>query len=380
MKKVILPTIIAFALGILFLGAPVLANGQNQKPLAAVLGIDSKGVIQDAAAVGYMVRLELEKANVYSMMDKYDIAEQIKKNSIDIKTCFGKTCLVAAGKSLGVDKMISGSIDRFGEKIVISLKIIDIKTESVEKENAIEYLNLQPELQRMIAISVQKLVGIIPDQNTVDLLIYADAPIYSPHNNIKLSGPRMGASMAFGDAAKVMKASEKDGGYNMYPTNFQIGWQFEKQYLSAGNFRALIEFIPSIGGLESGKIIPSLTFLNGFRMGKAGWEIAFGPNFRVVQKATSFQDKNNTLGGGTEKWYLANEWSDQYGKNPNTTSNHLDSRGSPTLSTALFIGFGRTFKSGYLNIPVNVYVVPRKEGTIVGFSFGFNIYKKPKNR
>ena len=64
--------------------------------------------------------------------------------------------------------------------------------------------------------------------------------------------------------------------------------------------------------------------------------------------------------------------------NPNTIENRLDSRGFNTLSTSLFMGVGRTFKSGYLNIPVNLYVMPRKEGTIAGFSFGFNIYKKPK--
>jgi len=54
------------------------------------------------------------------------------------------------------------------------------------------------------------------------------------------------------------------------------------------------------------------------------------------------------------------------------------SRGFGALSASLILSAGRTFKSGYLNIPVNIYVSPRKEGTVVGFSFGFNIYKKPK--
>jgi hypothetical protein len=63
----------------------------------------------------------------------------------------------------------------------------------------------------------------------------------------------------------------------MYPANFQIGWQFEKQYISAGNFQALVEFFPMIGGLESGKFIPSATFLNGFRVGKAGGSLPLDP-------------------------------------------------------------------------------------------------------
>ncbi len=355
--------------------ASVSATAQNlEKPVAAVLGIDSKGVIQDSESVGYMVRLELEKANVYNVMDKYDVEEAVKKNNIDLKTCFGKSCVVAAGKVLSANKMITGSVERFGEKIVISLKVIDVKLEAVEKQETTEYLNLQPELQRMIAISVQKLMGIATDQNVMNLLINYDAPVESPKTQIKLNGPRMGFSMATGDAATVLTAPESEGGYNMYPATFQFGWQQEWQYLSSGDFQALVELFPMIGGLESGKFIPSLTFLNGFRMGKNGWEFAFGPSFRLVKKAEGFWgDGNNGTTDG--QWYLnqSNPLPSSY-----PTIKRLDSRGNIVLSTSLFFGVGRTFKSGYLNIPVNLYVLPKKEGTIIGASFGFNLYRKPK--
>ena len=355
--------------------ASVSATAQNlEKPVAAVLGIDSKGVIQDSESVGYMVRLELEKANVYNVMDKYDVEEAVKKNNIDLKTCFGKSCVVAAGKVLSANKMITGSVERFGEKIVISLKVIDVKLEAVEKQETTEYLNIQPELQRMIAISVQKLMGIATDQNVMNLLINYDAPVESPKTQIKLNGPRMGFSMATGDAATVLTAPESEGGYNMYPATFQFGWQQEWQYLSSGDFQALVELFPMIGGLESGKFIPSLTFLNGFRMGKNGWEFAFGPSFRLVKKAEGFWgDGNNGTTDG--QWYLnqSNPLPSSY-----PTIKRLDSRGNIVLSTSLFFGVGRTFKSGYLNIPVNLYVLPKKEGTIIGASFGFNLYRKPK--
>ena len=365
---------------ILLIAASLSSYAQTpKKSTVAVLGIDSKGVIQDAEAVGFIVRLELEKANLYNVMDKYDVAEAVKKNGIDLKTCFGKSCVVAAGKELNADKMITGSVERFGEKIVISLKVIDVKTEAIEKQDATEYLNLQPELQRMIAISVQKLMGITPDQNLVNLLVNYDAPVESTRTQISLNGPRMGFSLATGDAANVLTGPESEGGYNMYPVTFQFGWQKEWQYLSAGDFQALVEFIPMIGGLESGKFIPSMTFLNGLRMGKKGWEFAFGPSFRVVKKAEGFWGDGNN-GTENDQWYLTNEWYDSNPSenNPYPITKRLDSRGSLALSTSLFFGIGKTFKSGYLNIPVNVYVLPRKEGTVVGASFGFNLYRKPK--
>ncbi|HLF33403.1 MAG TPA: hypothetical protein VI583_04170 [Cyclobacteriaceae bacterium] len=349
------------------------------KPEAAVMGIDSKGIIQDAEAVGYMVRLELEKTNVFNVMDKYDVAEIVSKNNIDLNACFGKNCVTAAGKVLNVDKIITGSVERFDEKIVIALKLIDVGSEAVEKQDATEYLNLQPELQKMIGISVQKLLGITPDQNLVNLLIDYDAPVESPKTQIRLNGPRMGAAFTFGDAASVLMAKEGDGGFNMFPLMFQIGWQQEWQYLSAGNFQALVEVLPMISGLESGKFIPSVSFLNGFRFGRGGWEFAVGPSFRFVRKAEGFFDEQNILGG--EAWHLTDDWNYTIlGPNPYPLTKRLDSRGSGSLSTRLIIGIGKTFKSGYLNIPVNVYVAPDRQGTSVGFSFGFNIYKKPKVR
>lgn len=372
---------------IVLFGASIFVNAQNQsKPVAAVLGIDSKGVIQNSEAVGYMVRLEMEKANVYNMMDKYDVAEAVKKNNIDVATCFGKTCVVAAGKTLGVDKMVTGSVERFGEKIVISLKVIDVNTGMVEKQDAAEYLNLQPELQKMIAISVQKLMGITPDQNLVNLLINYDAPVESPKTQLRLNGPRMGCAYVTDEGGKLMTAPESQGGFDMYPLMFDFGWQQEWQYLSAGNFQALIEFIPMVSGMESGRFIPSVTFMNGFRMGKGGWEFAFGPSFRIIPKLTGYYD-GSKHSDSSYVFHPESDWNpnkfDTAGTpyimaNPYTIEKRMDSRGTAALSTSLVFGIGKTFKSGYLNIPVNIFVSPRKKATVVGLSIGFNINKKPR--
>ncbi len=367
-------------ISLFYMLAIIPAFSQN-KPIAALLAVESKGVIQDQEAVNFMLNLELEKAGIYSLLDKYETSDILKKNNLETKNCFGRSCVIAAGKALKTDKIITANIDRFGEKIIITLKVFDIKTESLEKTDVTEYLNLQPELQKMIEISVQKLAGIKPDPNIADLLVNYDMPIESPKTRLRLNGPRMGASLAFGDAASVMTAKEGDGGFNMYPAMFNFGWQHEWQYLSSGNFQALIEGVALIGGLESGKMIPSLSILNGFRVGKNGWEFAFGPSFRVVKKASGFFGDGNH---GTEdgKWYYDGDPQFNNFYNPlwYSREERVDSRGQNALSTSLILAAGKTFKSGYLNIPVNVYISPRKEGTIVGFSFGFNVYRKPKSQ
>lgn len=367
------------------------------KPSVAVLNIDSKGIVNNSEEMGYLVRLELEKTGVYTVLDKYEVKEITATNKIDLNNCYSKSCLIETGKLLKVEKMLSGNVERFGEKIVISLRLIEVASGKVEKTESTEFLNL-PEIQKMVAISVKKLVGQEPDPNMVKLLIDYDIPIESPKNTLKLNGPRMGFSHTLGDAGKILTESDpKNGGFNMYPVTFQFGWQQEFQYISAGNFQALVENIILIGGLESGKFIPSYTPLLGFRFGKGtgAWEFAFGPSFRVVQTAKGFYDTGYGDDGkllmsdnqaDKDKFYLADDFnslSDSTRKgldynNPYSTIERLDSRGKFKIDAGLVIAIGRTFHSGYLNIPVNAYIAPRKSGTTVGILIGFNIQKKKK--
>jgi TolB-like protein len=356
-------------------------HAQDQpKPTIAVLGIDCKtSQEQDSESITYMVRLELEKTGVYTVMDRYEIAEVVKKNGLDINGCFSKSCLVEAGKALHVDKMLGGSIDLMGAKLVITLRLVDVATGNIEKSNATEYLNL-PELQKMIRISVLKTIGLEPDPVMTGQLVDYDVPIASPRNAFKLNGPRMGFAYMTGDAATTLTAPESKGGFNMYAAQFQFGWQQEVQYISAGNFHALIENVFMVSGLESGRAIPSYTPLLGFRFGKNAWEFAFGPTFRLVQKADGFYDVNGLIGTAGD-WHLKDDWfrnsSNPFPNNYDIVT-RLDSRGYLTVSTGLVIAAGRTFHSGYLNIPVNAYVAPHREGTSMGLTFGFNIQKKDR--
>ena len=349
-----------------------LSYGQSlgTKPSLAIISIDAKGINSDPNVVRNMVQLELEKTNKYNVMDRYDLEDILKHEDVQFKDCYGKSCLVEKGKLLDVDKMLTGSIELFGDKIVVTLRLIDVREEVVEKVEAEEFLNLQEEIQKMIRISINNLLGIENDMAVVSMLVDYNNPISSPKTVLRLNGPRMGVAYTTGESGERLQAPEKEGGFDMFPVITQFGYQWETQYLSSGNFQALIEFVGLIGGLETGRFVPSLSFMNGFRNSKSGWEIAFGPSFKLVKYATGYYENGH--------WYLENEWDYGLGENPYELQEQLDSRGDIRLSTNLVIAIGKTFKSGYLNIPVNVYVVPNKKGTIIGTSVGFNISKQRK--
>lgn len=350
----------------------------QQKASVAVLNIDTRGIVQDASAMSYITRIELEKTGVYNVIDRYEVAESVKKRGLKLDSCFSKTCVVDAGKVINADKVITGSVERFNEKIIVTLRLVDIASGNIEYANTTEYLNLQPEIQRMIEVSVKKLLNIEPDPNMVNLLVNYETPVSSPKTQLRLNGPRMGLAYVMGESGQIMREGKRTGGFDMYPLVYQFGYQQEIQYLSAGDFQALFEFIGMIGGLEASHFIPSLAVMNGFRGSKTGWEFGFGPLFTIDKLAYGFYDTEELI-DNEKSWHLEKDKrSIKNGYFPYQISQRMDSRGDAQLRTSMIFAAGKTFKSGYLNIPVNLYFVPRKTGSVAGVSFGFNIAKKPK--
>jgi len=343
------------------------AMSQPKKTIA-VVSIDSKGIDLTNEIMADIVRLELEKTNIFEVLDKYDVNGVLTSNGIVADQCFGKNAVVKAGELLQADKMLTGSLELFGEKIILILRLIDTQGKIVETTAVKEFISIPAEIQTMVLISLNELLGIQNDQHLVDLLINYDLPYNIANTFVNLSGPRMGASMTFGSNGKRMQAASNEGGYNMFPVTSMFGYQLEKQYLSAGNFQALVETLITINGLESGTLIPSLAILNGFRFNDSGFEFGLGPNIRFVKLAEGFYDQG--------KWVLVQN----SGKIPENAEIEklLDNRGKTQASIGLLIAAGKTFHSGYLNIPVNLFLTPRKNGTVVGLAIGFNTTKKPR--
>lgn len=359
----------------IFIGAFQFATAQTSpKTKLAVLSIDYRQTDITPVLLGNYLRTEISKIESYEVMDRYDQIDISKEKNLSIDDCYGKLCLVEVGKALNVDKMLTGLIDPYGETIVLTLNLIDVKTGTIEKTFVKEFLNLNKEYPNIIAIAVNEMYGKPNDAELVKKLT-KKFNIDNSHNNpsetkLQLDGPRFGAVMLTGSSANIMKAPKNEGGFDGYPALFQFGYQFEKQYLTQGNLQALFEFLPMLSGLDQGLIIPSMTIMHGLRSNKSGLEFAFGPTIRLTSKASGFYDSNGA-------WHLSKEWKSDWGTNPYAKVTRMDSRGEVAIETGFVFAVGCTFKSGNLNIPVNAFVVPSKDGARVGASFGFNA-KAPK--
>lgn len=356
----------------LFGTAQIQATGKPGRASISVLNIDTKGLGLDPVQMGNMVRIELEKLDTFQVMDRYDVSYVVEKNKLNISNCYGKICLVEIGKTINSDKMFTGSIELIGENIIATFRLIDVKSATIEKTQVNEFLNLPKELQSMVQISINQMFGKLNEQPLLDYVTKKNNFESSVNNHdkstVNLSGPRSGFTYVMGEAGERLQASRNEGGYNSYPVMFQFGYQFEVQYLNEGNYQALFEFLPAISGFNQNVFLPSVTIMNGFRNNKHGWEIAFGPTFGLINKAKGYYDAD-------QNWQLESDWNDDTVENPYKIESRIDSRGYFELQAGFIVAAGKTIKSGKLNIPINIYVVPNKDGIRMGASFGFNAKK-----
>jgi len=112
-----------------------------QLPKLAVVSFDVNDQSLKRQELLEVLRLEMSKEVAYSTIDKYEIAESLKKEEIDPSTCFSLSCLKTAGKLLGADYVLTGSANKLGDRIFISLRMIDMKTnEQVETSQEFSFI------------------------------------------------------------------------------------------------------------------------------------------------------------------------------------------------------------------------------------------------
>jgi hypothetical protein len=344
--------------------------GQSTRTTMAIGDIDAKDIFigSKLSALPELVILEMNKIDKYDLLDQYDLRFLAKRDSIEIKNCYSKICLAEIGKQLHVDKMLSGSILLIGDNITVTFRLLDVATGTIDKSQTNEFLNIETEIRKMIEITLSDMFGVPVNEDmrkTLTLKNDFDNAVNNPYQlRLRSDGPRMGATMFTGETANILKSSASKGGFEVEPLMFQFGYQFEKQYLNEGNFQALFEFIPMVTGLDQGLFIPSITLMNGMRNNKSGWEFAFGPTFSLVTKSQGYYTADDNIWTTLQDSVPVPEYAD--------VITRLDSRGDASIQAGFIFAFGKTFKSGRLNVPVNAFVIPSNKGLRMGVSFGFN--------
>ena len=379
-----------------------ISTAQETLPTIAVSNPNVNELATKPESIAKMIRLELIKLNLHMVFDEFDMNDVLKTNEEFRTNCLGQNCLIKLGNALNVDYVTTGSFDALGNKIVVTIKIVDVKNETLYRSTVREFDDQELELQRMIEITLKETFGIPVQKDIVDRLAFKNELITSTNvGKINNSGPRIGYAYLLGSMNEFATRSEGEGGLDIFPGVSMIGYQVEGQYVGTENFSALVEGIFNINGLEQGQFIPSITIMNGFRFGKAGWEFAFGPGFSLKKTSSGFFDTEGALGDkdryysesdfqnyantelfddpefNTQGYFVAPQPS-YFNSGYNFDKKYGDTRGAARLSTLFVFALGRTFRAGALNIPVNVFYSSQKGGGMAGVNVGFNVQKSKK--
>lgn len=366
-------------------------QGQNGAKKIAVANPNVQGLHATPEIAAKLLRLELFKLNLYSVYDEFDMADVIKNNPQYQTECYGINCLTAMGKDLNVDYIVSGSFDGLGNKIAISIKIIDVKNQTIYKSGIQEFNNIEMEMQRMVEVMLKNMHQLPYDEVTANRLAFSNEPITANTvGRINNNGPRIGYALMTGTLNEFATRPSQQGGLDIFPGVSMIGYQLEGQYVGTENFSALIEALIFFTGMEQGEFIPSLTILNGFRFGKKGYEFAFGPGIGIKRVSSGFFDTENLFGEGANAYFSERDWSESgynfdavneiylepgFYNSDYVFEEHLDKRGDVVFNTTWVFAVGRTFRSGALNIPVNIFYSSHQKGGMAGVSVGFNVLK-----
>ncbi len=372
--KMIMRTLLcaSFIAALCAFGGTAHAQSEPKKTLA-VLDFDVRNYPVDGQQLIDKATIELIRINKFEIVDKYDIEYISKRDQVDLKGCYSKICLEDIGKRLKCDYLLTGSYDLLGDRVAVTVRLYDVAKGSFTESASRIYLNIPQQNLTMMEVAVKDLLAVANDENLIKKLTISEeyeSALNNPETAvINNNGPRLGITAVAGSSTKILMADPKTGGFGYsLPALTSFGYQFEQVFVNSGDFQALFEFIPLIAGLEYGRLIPSANVLMGMRNSRTGWEFAVGPNFTTTVTAEGYMQGENFIIRGSQG----------YDPTDKDVITRLDSRGDLAVSTGLVLGFGKTFKSGKMNFPVNLFVVTpgRGDSWRIGTSVGFNIVRK----
>ena len=336
----------------LVLAVMVTAVFAQKTPSVAVLDFDTRGY-NEVERYQIIQKLTLEMINMenYEVIDNYDVEYISERDGIDFTGCFSRICLKELGEKLEVDYILTGSMNLLGEKVSTTVRLFDVNEGSFVNSANRNYVDVPKNDLLMAELTLKDMMGLENDPELVRRVTVAndyENILNNPFDRTLVAeGPRMGFGFVTGENFTILAKPRAQGGFDQQiPIMSQFGYQFEKAYITTGNWQALAEFIPLISGLESNRFVPNVTLLNGLRNNNSGWEFAFGPTLDITK----------------------------------TLEGKLDSRGVYGVSTALVFSVGKTVKSGEMNFPINAYFIPPKDGSSFrfGLSMGWNASSKKR--
>ena len=139
------------------------ASFSSDKPNVAILMLEVAGGVPAsyAPALTDRLRQEIYDCGVFRLMERGEMDEILQEIGFQQSGCTSNECLIQAGRILGVQNMIAGSVSRMGEMYTISLRLIDVETAEILRVETVDCMcTIEEVLTTRLKQAAYKLAGL----------------------------------------------------------------------------------------------------------------------------------------------------------------------------------------------------------------------------
>lgn len=124
-----------------FLPLAMLHPQTTAKKNIAVIELQSRGGLSESemGVLTDRLRSMLVKTKAFNVVDRSRMQEVLKEQGFQMSGCTSAECAVEAGKILGVQQMVAGTIGRIGQLFAIDIMLIDVGSSKIIKSITRDY-------------------------------------------------------------------------------------------------------------------------------------------------------------------------------------------------------------------------------------------------
>lgn len=128
---------------LLFVLIAVTAGAQEKKPIITVLDLQTNNISQsDMKSIVTFLSAELFETGAYTVIDSGQRDALLSELEFSMSGCTDETCQLEVGKMLAAELIVVGDIGKIGERIVITLKVLNTETSETLNTAKAVYTNI----------------------------------------------------------------------------------------------------------------------------------------------------------------------------------------------------------------------------------------------
>ncbi|MBN2423859.1 MAG: PEGA domain-containing protein [Calditrichaceae bacterium] len=219
---------------LIFCGFIIISAQETDRINIAVIDLESRGGLSQSE-IGVLtdrLRSQLVQTNSFNVVDRGLMQDILKEQGFQMTGCTSTDCAVQAGKILGVQQMVAGTIGRIGNLYTVDISLIDVQTSKIMKSLTRDYSGEVEGLVGIMKSIAEELAGIQTHKpaetakGVLDIKSNPDKAQIYVDNAYKGQTPLKIADLAAGEhVLKIVKA-----GYNTVEGKFSIEAKKTKEY------------------------------------------------------------------------------------------------------------------------------------------------------